>query len=826
MIPLSSTVGATWLARKVTLVSRCRADSFYLAPGEYRSFEYWSMHVRTGAGWVEITHRSEIKRLEDSREWDGVCYVMRRHREDRDIAEVIAKDPDEVEMWLVDSRSINGKPDKGGRHHLSKIARRGVTRCGGAIEAVGKVLGSGPYAKDTVRWFSEESVPPPVQAAALRLLRSAQSVLSVSGMQSLVGRMRKNPCMVPMPEFDANTLLNLGFLERYPEERRIRLLESLWEDGISEAVARHASVCGAIKLRAGDSKKLADDSLRKMAEMFPEFTAKGLANGVIECGGENDPVITEMVAGLLSKSKRSVHLVALHPTVKDTDVIRGFIMDRSLMERDLLVVYEPLSEEASRVVVEALKNSRSLSMTHSVTRCENNIRLVMAAGCDSRLLEMAFAAWVRCPGALSDWRKLDTDRMFSDCEAVIDERCAELLYKRQLEVARVANKRGTNAWCSSENDYFSDELMAFLESSERAPAGVRKAAERHLKSVGRTMRDGRGRLCSWTHIVEKETIEPSMVSGILNDLCGKISPSEEVLPSIAKSRVLYRMLHNSRDLLHAESIIEEFERVAADLALEGVPELMSYARARVVSALEKHVETGRAVARAIFGETTEEEMRRHGSNGSLDFSNPVFMAAWEHSERVTPDIRKLIIEETGDVDLIHLSFLQDGVTDIVGGREGDRTTKTIQLKSMLHDRGAEVEWPERPKRWAELPGVDHLPWNLPAEHAFFREQRVILDDKEYDVRVIDNIDDLRVNAAPANMGNCTDTYADSIRRGDCLMLAIGRGGKTEINVSIERNLQKPEEWLITEAKFPRNKTLPAETERLLREQLGGMLNSR
>jgi hypothetical protein len=56
------------------------------------------------------------------------------------------------------------------------------------------------------------------------------------------------------------------------------------------------------------------------------------------------------------------------------------------------------------------------------------------------------------------------------------------------------------------------------------------------------------------------------------------------------------------------------------------------------------------------------------------------------------------------------------------------------------------------------------------------------------------------------------------------MLSISRGGRTEINVSIERSSYDDSEWMITEAKLPRNKTLPVSVESELREQLTEILN--
>ena len=75
-------------------MSRCRADSFYLAPGEYRSFERWSVHTKLNGEWLEITHRSTVAELENTGSWDGLCYVTIRSRGGRDIQDIIDRDPD------------------------------------------------------------------------------------------------------------------------------------------------------------------------------------------------------------------------------------------------------------------------------------------------------------------------------------------------------------------------------------------------------------------------------------------------------------------------------------------------------------------------------------------------------------------------------------------------------------------------------------------------------------------------------------------------------------------------------------------------------------
>jgi hypothetical protein len=74
------------------------------------------------------------------------------------------------------------------------------------------------------------------------------------------------------------------------------------------------------------------------------------------------------------------------------------------------------------------------------------------------------------------------------------------------------------------------------------------------------------------------------------------------------------------------------------------------------------------------------------------------------------------------------------------------------------------------------------------------------------------------------MGNCTDSYADVIRKGTSVVLAIGRGDRTEINVSVEKHHHN-DVWEIREVKGPHNKKLSASMESEVRRQISDLVST-
>ena len=108
---------------------------------------------------------------------------------------------------------------------------------------------------------------------------------------------------------------------------------------------------------------------------------------------------------------------------------------------------------------------------------------------------------------------------------------------------------------------------------------------------------------------------------------------------------------------------------------------------------------------------------------------------------------------------------------------------------------------------------------------------IVLGGENYDVRVIKNIESLVANAAPNCMGNCTDSYASDIRKGTSLILAIGRGGRTEINVNVYLHNSRSGTsahgepvWLVGEIKGPSNKSLDSKQEEAVSKQVAALLN--
>ena len=156
-------------------MTRCRADSFYLAPGYYREFADWDVYTKVKGVWVHITHRKDVERLDLDPTWDKICYISwgKSYRDNEGnptpMDKRISDDPRDIELWKLDKRLVNGKRS-GVEHHLSTIASKGAARSGGIQEAVGAVLGKENVGKLVAHWLKTTKVEPTRQAMALKLL--------------------------------------------------------------------------------------------------------------------------------------------------------------------------------------------------------------------------------------------------------------------------------------------------------------------------------------------------------------------------------------------------------------------------------------------------------------------------------------------------------------------------------------------------------------------------------------------------------------------------------------------------------------------------------
>jgi hypothetical protein len=798
----------------VRYVSRCRANSFYVAPGQYRTFEDWAVFTRVDGEWREVTHRRDVEKLSSLEAWDGVCYMMWRPRALRDgetridIAARIKNDPQMVEVWRLDDRIVNGKRSKGLEHHLHAVARRGAVRSGGVKEAVGVVLGATPAGKIVARWFESELKEPTMQAMALKLFASARTVLDDQHLESLASRMQKLHASIPMPVFDTAVTQDLAFLERYPMSRRVTLLEDLWETQVAWNLATLHRVADQLMYRGDNARERALVVLDAIDRTAPDLLLRLVREERLFLGGIPEGVGENLRSRLLANPKLA-HLAAFHPATTDPSHALAVLNDRSHMESVGVTLYDgPLHPNVVRAVGEHLKSSRDLTHTHSSTKSRNLTKLcVVLSEADpsyAPLVAKAFASWTRTNGSLDSWFVSDADRVFEDRHLVLDRTTVEQLYKRSVEHALTVQKHSISEADIPSQMLVSSHLLAVLEVQSAAPEGIRRAAREILHDAGHRYRSERGVLVADHDYVRQAADKVAAALTLMENHV------EEVASRSAYSRPYKHALQPAVTAITSGLTDEEFA-----ILFEGVERIVNRLSRGVDPRGAEAVEEIRAVQLAMHGELDPAAL------GDKPWLHPAYLALTDHAQVLPSAVRQALINGNHDYDPAFIGYILHDETDVVSALSRDTLSENIQLCTLLNENPL-VPWPEKPKRWSDLPTADHLPWELAPVSARFSNTAVTLGSEVFAVRVIPDMPSLVANAAPNCMGNCTDTYADDIRRGSTIILAIGRDGRTEINVSLEKN-RSDDSWEITETKRAHNKPLNSDEERALHAQLTTLL---
>ena len=786
-------------------MSRCRADSFYVAPGEYRSFEEWAVFTKVNGDWETVTHRKDVENFSKDPLWNGLCYVVfhpaHLHGEFLDIASLVRNEPERVQLWKLDGRLINGKRS-GVEHHLHAIARHGTARAGGIREAVGGVLGATPTGKSVVRWFSEEDVTPTAQASVLKLLHAASSVLSQDAMQSLAAKLRQDFVNTPMPVFETASTHNLSFLERYPMERRVRLLADIWHTENIDSLNTLVRVADELLDRGGVATRSAEKLIASLDSTCSASIAELAVSGKLWVT-TNASVFGPNAIAELSARPATRRLVAFHPENADPSVALEVLSDASVLERRELHLFQnaKIHPDVAAALYVELSKKNSFTQTHSMIKCKNLLVLSVAIADvlpeAAPLVAKAYASWTRSPGALEPWNADALGEVFNNKTLVLDKVTTEQLYKSQLEYARLAAKHDTKAFIEpSTQRWMNTELLATLESQDATPPGIKEAARKCLEMEDRLYRGEGNRLTQWRNYID-DSLHPEDAFMQVFATLPERYPDTSALASAV--RVV---------TLHAATMLESddaFQRTQ-DAAIAIAPTVVH----------KDILEQAPNVRAAVRGTIKVEDV------GDMYYSNPVYSALAYSAQSLPRELRKSVLETTNDPDIAYAGYITTGETDVLSSMELSYVSREVQLRSLVGEQ-QDVSWPEKPKTWDELPTEDHLPWGISPVADRLDGKNVVLGEDVFDVRVIKDMRQLQANAAPNCMGNCTESYASSIRQGRALVLAIGRGGGTDINVSVEQDYTSGA-WSITEMKGRRNKVLQKDVQDALGSQIGVLLN--
>lgn len=130
----------------VTAMSRCRATSFYVAPGVMLYFAECTIAIVAADGSLtEVTHRSDVARFErDHPDWDGLVVVGPRGGMYALCAQ-LAADATQVQMWRVDSRVVEGRrPKDAATFALHRCVMKDVNAAGGVASLVQALAPTAP----------------------------------------------------------------------------------------------------------------------------------------------------------------------------------------------------------------------------------------------------------------------------------------------------------------------------------------------------------------------------------------------------------------------------------------------------------------------------------------------------------------------------------------------------------------------------------------------------------------------------------------------------------------------------------------------------------
>lgn len=812
-------------AATVWCMTRCRADGFYLTPRDHRKFAEWDVYTKVKGSWTRITHRKDVERLDLDVTWDKICYVSwgKGHRDPDGnpipMDKRINDDPRDIELWKLDKKLVNGKRSGTG-HHIDTIARKGAVRAGGVEAAVGSILGKESVGKLVARWLKTAKLEPTKEATALQLLSMAKDLLDPASLESLASKMADQNTPVPIVNFAATAERNLDFLERYPMQRRVTLLLDLWKEQDLTATGTSIRVALETMDRGGMAREKSVKFIKNLAENHSEIVAKLTAKDPWWVEGSSI-LYGEKVRAILDGNRATAAICAFHPDNTDPSEALRIVRNRKFLEEKHINLFEKktLNPQVAKVLREELEKTANIKQTHSPNKCYNLLKLAAAIcevdPCAGDLLVQAYAAWSKTFEASDRWSQSDLDTAFRGRKIRLDALTVEKLYKIQTELLRKSlgypENRGETK-IGDDADCISTELVKVLESQQDVPFGILEQCRKHLDRKGLYYVSEEGVRVSWGDFIRQSKNLAKDLPLVLDRCAGEPSAENRISAYCAT-------FARAASLPMSD---EEYDRIR-NLCLEGPLDTDS-----------KRDSLVGANACKIMDEV------RNGATGKLviqsgttyDYGNPAHRTLEAYAQTTTKEQRKWLIEQTGDMDVIYAGWLTTGECDLVNtsGHMDDMARK-IQTSILLSGVDG-VAWPEKPKKWKDLPTVDYIPWLLPGIYKNLDGKSIVLGGENYDVRVIKNIESLVANAAPNCMGNCTDGYARNIRKGTSLILAVGRGGKTEINVNVHltRDRSHPDSmapgepvWAVGEIKGPSNKALEPAREEAVSVQISALL---
>ena len=798
-------------------MSRCRATSFYVAPGQLRYFADHTVaarHPKTGA-FVAFTHRRDIEQFTEAHpEWDGVCLIGPPGGIDH-LHSTLLDAPEQVERWRLDARVVNGRAPAGPAHSLFQLARGGPAACGGTRQLAERLV---PNANKALVRAVETACTRPDAAV---LLAGALALRTRLGDDVAAAMLEAADAPVagfaPVDPAELASAFDV-IADRYGEQRARRLFMRLgkvtdWPTSWRSTLARRAVLSEAVGLAlATDTREWVRVYLAANRTVTPEAAAVLAADAseVVRANLAGNPSITPEVAAVLATDTDGgvrANLAANRAITPELAV--GLATDAAEMVGIYLARNPAIPPEVAAVLAtdagEVVRGhlARNPSITPEVAAV-----LVKDAA------EGVLDSLARNPA--------------------ITPEVAEVLATDATEGVR-ANLAG--------NPNITPEVAAVLatDANWRVRANLAgnptippEVAAVLAKDAAEGVR---------ANLAGNRTITPGVAAVLAMDadweVRGHLARNPAITPELAVELATDAAEMVGIYLARNPAILPEVAAVLAENAT-----------ARVRRGLATNPNITPEVAAVLAADADTEVRTNLAGNPNITpevaavlatDAGEVVRRTLARAEAVPVDVRMPLLAASDDPDDRALGAVLAAGADMDRRRAPDHPI-VAHLREMLVVTAAERPediWPAKPKTLLDLPGRDVLPWSI--DDAARRLDGTVvtcpasrseatgpdssadpaLPDSAFTLRVLDSSRKLTTNAN--YMGNCTAGYALDIASGDLVIAALDdASGRTQYNVSF-----RPEgdgTWYVEEVNSRFNEgNVPGEVQRAceqLAESLG------
>jgi hypothetical protein len=208
-------------------MSKCRATSFYLAPGTRAYFDTNTLATKGPDGaFVAFTHRRDLEAYEaQNPDWDHVCFLGPPGGTPA-LEEALLTSPERVERYRLDARVINGRSPSGPAQTIYRLHAYGTQKAGGVYQITDALF---PSASKPLRTAVQGVAHTPGAGFVLGLSHTLREALGDGRCAALIENSATLAASLALAPIDPNELAGLSpmLTERYGARRAAALLAQL-----------------------------------------------------------------------------------------------------------------------------------------------------------------------------------------------------------------------------------------------------------------------------------------------------------------------------------------------------------------------------------------------------------------------------------------------------------------------------------------------------------------------------------------------------------------------------------------------------------------------